>query len=275
MKPLFDFIDTRGDQPFFVWFAPKLPHTPFDAPERFREAYASEPPGTAGYYANIARFDELLGELLDHLEARDLTRATLVVFVCDNGWEVVPHMTEIRQRVVGGGTRGKFSLYELGVRTPVLFRWPGRISAGGRSDAFVSLVDVMPTLLDYAGIPVPADLPGRSVRPVIEGRADGVRDAIIGTMTLAFRGATADEKRAVHGGGEFIRTRHWYYLTYLDEGRHELYDMDSDPDQRHDVSAAHPQVVDHLRQQIRRWKTDTARMRPPTVDIPQEDAGER
>jgi arylsulfatase A len=257
LEPLFDFIDAQHDRPFFVWFAPKLPHTPFDASPQFREAYASAPPGTVGYYANIARLDERVGELLDHLEAHDLMRSTLVIFVSDNGWEVVPDMPDTLQWLRGGGSRGKFSLYELGIRTPVVLRWPGRIPAGARRDAFVSFVDVMPTLLDYAGIPVPAGLPGRSVRPVIEGRTDGVRDAVIGTMAIARRDAAAGPPPVGGPGGEFIRTRQWYYFGYYGEDRHELYDMESDPDQQHDVSAVHPQVVNHLRQRIRRWKVDT------------------
>jgi arylsulfatase A-like enzyme len=237
---------------------------PFDAPARFRDAYASAPPGSIGYYANIARLDERVGELLDHLEARGLTRSTLVVFVSDNGWEVVPGSSDVQQWLVAGGPRGKASLYELGVRTPVVFRWPGRIPGGAHSDAFVSFVDVMPTLLDYAGIPIPSDLSGRSVRPVIEGRADGVRDAIVGTMTLVRQDGAAGEHRVEGPGGEFMRTRRWYYLGYHGEDRHELYDMESDPGQQHDIAAAHPEVVDRLRRQIHQWKADTM-LRSPGV----------
>ena len=89
LAPVFDFIDGHLDSPFFLWFAPKLPHLPFDAPPEFADPYADFelPEGTRGYYANISRFDAAVGELLNHLEQRGLREKTLIVYVVDNGWQ--------------------------------------------------------------------------------------------------------------------------------------------------------------------------------------------
>ena len=90
MKPVTDFIDVAKKQkkPFLLWYAPFLPHTPHNPPERFLNKYTQ--PGRAGdvakYYAMCEWFDETCGELLGHLDKQGLTENTMVVYICDNGW---------------------------------------------------------------------------------------------------------------------------------------------------------------------------------------------
>ena len=130
MDPIFDFIDSHTMERFFVWFAPMLPHTPFDAPESLRRRYAALglPDDAAGYYANVERLDGVVGELVAHLETRGIRQDTLIVYLADNGYE--PELEEPngpRPGLWKGGLRGKASMYELGWRTP-----PGsRFGRGG------------------------------------------------------------------------------------------------------------------------------------------------
>lgn len=259
-KPVYDFIDWHREGPFFVWFAPYLPHKPHDAPRRFTRLYqnAELPEETKRYYANITRFDAGVGELLTYLEREGLREQTLIVYLSDNGWEV---SSGVRSRY--GGPKGKNSLYEVGFRTPVIFSWPGHIPAGRASAALVSTVDVFATLLDYAGAELPADRSGRSLRPVLEGRADGVRDVIIGAMdevraSVAAGQPPADDERDTRAGGRFLRDRRWHYLWY-EEGDDELYDLEEDPAENHNVAAQHAERIEEFRRRVREWDAETRR----------------
>ena len=90
MQPIFDFIaDARkAGKPFFVWYAPMLPHTPHNPPERLLAKYKDKAPSppVAKYWAMVEWFDETCGQLLDHLETEKLAENTIVVYVTDNGW---------------------------------------------------------------------------------------------------------------------------------------------------------------------------------------------
>ena len=88
MKPIYDFIDKAGAKPFFVWYAPMMPHEPHNPPQRILKKYQADdrPEKLAKYYAMCEWFDETCGQLLDHLDKKKLRDNTLVIFVIDNGW---------------------------------------------------------------------------------------------------------------------------------------------------------------------------------------------
>lgn len=254
LTPVFDFVDAQPGQPFFLWFAPCLPHRPHDAPAKYTESYSdldlSEP--ARAYYANISRFDERVGELMTFLESRVRSRQTLVVFLSDNGWDQGPHA--VHSDVVGDGPKGKKSFYELGFRTPLIAHWPGRIPAGAVRDEIVSSVDLFPTFLDYAGAPLPANRPGHSLRPLLEGRGGWPREELIGG-----RDAWDSPARRVHGipptpGAYFLRNREWRYLFFVHSRREELYDMRADPREEHNVAKENPELARRFRNRILAWR---------------------
>ncbi|WP_052031755.1 sulfatase-like hydrolase/transferase [Novipirellula maiorica] len=148
MQPIYDFVDEHaGKQPFFVWYAPFLPHSPYDAADRFRRLYDGKdvPEHLLPYYAEIARFDETVGALLSHLRSKDLLESTLVVFVSDNGLR--PHPQRHEQQ----NARSKLSQYEDGLRTPILIRWDGHVPPG-EYQPLVQTVDLVPTVLSAVGL---------------------------------------------------------------------------------------------------------------------------
>jgi len=247
MAPVFDFIDEHRQQPFFVWFAPQLPHLPHNPPKRFREAYddIDLPWFAPGYYASVSWFDESVGQLVDHLAQRGLIENTLIVYLADNGWQAPGDGVDYDFLL--GGRQGKMSLYEVGFRTPVIFSWPGRIDSPRRDDSLVSAVDLFPTLLGLAGARVPANREGRDLRPVIDGEAAGTRTELIGTA-VALRDDLPDRP----AGGAFLRDRRWHYLWHND-GRQALFDLDDDPDERHDVAGEHAERIIGFRERIRTW----------------------
>jgi arylsulfatase A-like enzyme len=156
MKPVFDFIDTAvaAQKPFFVWYAPFMPHTPHSPPERLLKKYATadRPISVAKYYAMCEWFDETCGELITRLDQKGLSDNTLVIYVTDNGWIQDP-------KGPGFTERSKLSAYEGGTRTPIMFSWPGKMKPADRSE-LCSSIDIMPTILAAAGVDIPKRLPG-------------------------------------------------------------------------------------------------------------------
>ena len=148
MRPIFDFIDQHhSDTPFFVWYAPFLPHTPHDAPPRFRRLYDGRniPEDLLPYYSEIARFDETVGALLKHLRERQLLESTLIVFASDNGIRPDPKRPERQDQ------RSKLSVYEDGIRTPILLHWSGSLKPA-EYGVLVQTVDIVPTILAAVGL---------------------------------------------------------------------------------------------------------------------------
>jgi arylsulfatase A-like enzyme len=253
MEPIFEFIDQHQEQPFFLWFAPQLPHLPHNPPRRFLDLYddLDLPWFAPGYYASVSWLDESVGQLVDRLAQRELLDDTLIVFLADNGWQAPGDGVDYD--FVLGGHQGKMSLYEVGFRTPLIFSWPGRIDSPQTVDALVSTVDLFPTLLGIAGARVPANRDGRDLRPILQEGADGTRANFIGTAAT-LRSDRPDSP----AGGSFLRNRRWHYLWYND-GRQALFDLTNDPDERHDVAGEHPEQVLQFREQIQSWTRDRSR----------------
>jgi len=148
MQPIHRFIDKyAGRQPFFLWYAPFLPHTPYDAARRFRKLYEGQsvPRHLLPYYASIARFDETVGQLLGQLQRNSLLRQTLIVFVSDNGLRPDPKRPDRQD------SRSKLSPFENGLRTPFLIRWDGHSRAADHQGV-VQAIDLVPTMLAAAGL---------------------------------------------------------------------------------------------------------------------------
>ena len=162
MQPVFDFLKrtSASEQPFFVYYAPFLPHTPHNPPERILKKYApgggnrfaSKSPSIRKYYAMCEWFDETCGRLIDKVEELDETDNTIFVYCCDNGWITEPDSSRY-------APRSKRSQYEGGTRTPIFVKAPG-VAPRMMTDALASTIDIVPTVLKATGQPVPESLPG-------------------------------------------------------------------------------------------------------------------
>jgi uncharacterized sulfatase len=153
-----------GRRPMFLWWAPKIPHLPHDPPRELAAAFESAdvtvPPWVGerdrGSYVEYERaswameawLDRAAGELLHAFAEHGLLESTVFVFLIDNGWT--------------NGLPSKGTPYENGVRTPVVVTGAGRVAAGRLLDGLTSTLDLFPTLLDLAGVPVPEGAGGRS-----------------------------------------------------------------------------------------------------------------
>jgi arylsulfatase A-like enzyme len=269
MAPIFDFLDSQAEEseapPFFLWYAPLLPHTPHNAPPRYARPYKGRgfSREAVAYYASIAWFDESVGRLLEHLEKLGLLEDSLVVYIADNGWDQPPQQQD--GQPLKDGDRGKMTLYETGSRTPMILSWPGRIPASRVSDELVSGVDLFPTLLDYAGVALPENRPGRSLRPYIEERAEWQRSFVVGHLAMT----RANENRPARMRPQFIqspepgffyRDHDWRYVSNVAWGTRELYEIEKDPDERRNLARRHPERADHYQGKLKAWQVETAAM---------------
>lgn len=174
------FLEERDERPFCLVVGLHDPGRPFpefgettpDPAEVSVPGFLIDTPEVrielARYHHAIRRMDATVGAVLDELGTRGLAEDTLVLFTSATGMPF---------------PFAKTTLYEAGIHIPLIARWPGVVQAGSRRAAFVGLMDVLPTLLDLAGKPVPTDLDGMSLVPLLRGGADSGHDAIFGSHT--------------------------------------------------------------------------------------------
>jgi len=247
MKPIFDFIDQAGDQPFFVWYAPMLPHGPHNPPKRLLDKYTSKTDSIhiARYWAMCEWFDETCGELLNYLDQKSLADNTLVAFVSDNGWISQPDSGR-------PDPRSKRSPYEGGVRTPILLRWPDRIKPRRDDQTPIMSVDLAPTILAACGLEPTADMQGVDL---LDRDALARRKVVFGEN---FHLCAAD----MHNPAANLRYRwaiegRWKLIVpnkaNEPDGQVELYDLEVDPHETRNLAAAHPKRMNDLRVAIDTW----------------------
>jgi uncharacterized sulfatase len=156
MQPIFDFIATaqREKKPFFVWYAPLMPHDPHTPPVRLLDKYKGKHPSlhVTKYWAMIEWFDETVGQLLAHLDQQGLANDTIVVYLADNGWITNPQTGRFLPK-------SKQSQYDGGLRTPILVRWPAKVKPE-MSPHLASSLDIAPTLLTAVGLKPTVQMPG-------------------------------------------------------------------------------------------------------------------
>ena len=169
-----------------------------------------------GYSALITGMDHNLGRILDRLESLGVRDNTLVIFTADQGWNAGHHGVWGK----GNGTV-PFNMYEESLRVPLIWSFPGRIPAGKVIDPMVSNYDFFPTILDYLGISAPRDekRPGHSYAAFLRGQSP------------AWRNRLYFEYEYVRG----IRTENMKYIERTSEWPSELFDLESDPGEAHNV----------------------------------------
>lgn len=261
MEPIKQFLGDVDDDPFFIWFAPYLPHAPFDAVEAYKEPFRGKGLGQReiGYYANISWLDDTVGELMELLEASGKADNTVIMFIVDNGW--LPNRDGESYRDLQGRTlrfdpRSKSSPYEGGVRTPVFMHWPGRIKPG-RYDNLVSSIDFFPTTLALAGLPQNLDLKGRNLRPVVEQKGNFAPRTIFGE--IYYHTSVDLDDPTVNVTHRWARKGDWkLILNDYDAGKPELYNLAADPKETENL-AGHPDQADRvetIRAEIEEWWPD-------------------
>lgn len=228
------FIDDAGDNPFFLYLPFAIPHYPVQPRAEDRELYEQmklSDKRRALYGAYLTTLDHCIDRVLQAVEQRGLTERTLVVFMSDNG-----HSTE--ERALGGGGyagphRGhKNTLWEGGIRVPCIMSCPGRIPAGQVREQPSMGMDLLPTMAEMCGVPMPTDraIDGRTLVPVLQSAAAP---------------PVHDRLRWVHYDGTLaVREGRWKLIS--DPNSTWLSDLQADPGERRNLVNAEKEVARHL-----------------------------
>ncbi len=251
---MIQFIEQKGDKPFFFYWASPIPHVPLQAPQRLVDYYVDkfgdEEPytGGAGYFpsryphatyaAMISFLDERIGELVRTLKERGLYENTLIIFSSDNG------------PTFNGGTDspwfnsagpfksergwGKAFLHEGGIRVPMIASWPGKIEPGSESDHISAFWDLLPTLCEVAGLSVPEDVDGISYLPELLGKED---QDIHPHLYWEFPSS---------GGQQAVRMNNWKAIRKnILQGNLEieLFNLEEDIREQANVAADYPEIT--------------------------------
>ena len=247
LEPIFQFVRDCGNRPFFIWYAPFLPHEPHNPPKDLLNKYLplTDSPHIAAYWAMCEWFDQTCGELINFLDRSGLGQRTLVVFVVDNGWIQNPQGR-------GFAPKSKRSPYDGGLRTPIMLRLPGVIEPYRDDQTPVSSVDIVPTILHLCGIPVPAEMPGINL---LDRQALVKREAIFGAT---FTHDAVDVHRPASSLMYRWCIEGWWKLIVphranVPEDGLELYNLEHDPHEEKNLAEEKPEVVERLRRRIERW----------------------
>lgn len=248
MEEVFSFVDESVEEqrPFFLWYAPFLPHQPHNPPARLLKRYADVAPSPyhARYWAMCEWFDETCGELLDFLDERELADNTLVLFVCDNGW--IP-----RQDSKRFAPRSKRSPYDGGLRTPIIARWPAnpRGLGPGESSALASSIDLAPTILSAAGLPSTRDMQGLDL---FDSPSLAKRGTIFGDI-YAHDAVDPEDPVSSLRYRWCIDDRWKLIVPQSSDEAMQLFDLAEDPFEKQDRSSDFPDRARSLSRRIDAW----------------------
>ena len=250
LEPIYDFIQEAEDKdnPFFVWYAPFLPHAPHTPPEELLQKYLPKAPtpAIAKYWAMCEWFDQTCGDLLDHLEEKELTKETLIVYVCDNGWIQEPDKSNRY------AARSKRSPYEGGIRTPLMFKWLGKIKPEINETTLVSSIDIVPTILAACNLGKDENLPGLNIMD---------RESL-NKRTAIFAEAYEHDIQTLEEPTRSLTHRiglnyPWKLIvpdtTNLPDEPVELFNISTDPDEQNNLIKTNPSEAEKLAKQIDKW----------------------
>jgi arylsulfatase A-like enzyme len=248
MKPISFFMELAQARkaPFFIWYAPMMPHQPHNPPERLLAHYRDKTPSleVAKYWAMCEWFDETCGQLLDFLDAQKLADNTLVIFLADNGWIQDPQANRY-------APRSKQSPNEGGLRTPILVRWPGKVTPR-TCDIPVSAIDIAPTVLRAAGLEPQVGTEGINL---LDDKAVSGRQAIFGEIFT-------HNALNLHDPASSLRYRwivagDWKLIvpdrSHVPDGVVELYDVAHDPAETRNLAREQPHKLTDLLARLNTW----------------------
>jgi arylsulfatase A-like enzyme len=269
------FVDRNQKEPFYLFVSYLEPHfqnhrDDYPAPDGYEERYRGRwlPPDlatlggsahrhTPGYYGMIKRLDEAYGRLLDALKSLNLLDDTIVVFTSDHGNHFKTRNGEYKR-----------SCHDSSLRLPTVITGPGFMQ-GGELRQLTSLIDLPPTVLDAAGIPVPQVMEGHSIMPLVRRESIKWQDSIFAQISEA-------------QVGRCVRTHHWKYSVVakdMDPGKDPasdtyeeefLYDLMADPYELNNLLGleSHQKVAEVMRGRLLRWIKEVEGVQPQIITAP-------
>lgn len=284
------FIDSAKDSPFFLWVGFTEPHRPYNAsekiyntndvivPEHLIDDLATRE-DLVDYYSEISKMDKKIGEYLNILKERNKLDNTLIIFFSDNGAPL---------------PRAKGTLYDSGIKTPLIFYWNNVIKSGIKYDKLISVIDLAPTILDLANIPVPNNMVGKSFagiisNPNLEGRKHVFSERNWHNCDEHMRSVRTEKYKLIsnayielpHGTPADITasptwkslydakqksklTKQQSLIFQVPRDEYELYDLENDPEEYNNLiyDSNYKQIAEELKEVLENWKKETKDFSP-------------
>lgn len=264
------FIEQHRDKPFFVTLSHHAVHIPLEAEGDSISKYQKKHPPEAGinnptYAAMTQDLDRSIGRLLQRLDELGLAQNTVVVFTSDNGG-LRQTFTEVGDIVSTNAPLRdeKGSLYEGGIRVPMIVRWPGVVPGGTIHSEPTTTADLLPTFCEIANADLPQQtVDGVSLAPLLRGGKS------LGRNALYFHYPHYHHSRP----GGAIRRGPWKLIEFFDDGRRELYNLADDIGESRDLSREHPDRTEQLHAALVSWRENIgARMPTPNPEYAPDQA---
>lgn len=243
MDTLYNYIDLALEKkkPFFMWYAPFLPHSPHNPPDSLLQKYLPKAPTeyVAKYWAMCEWFDITCGELMDYIDKKGQTENTIFVYVCDNGW--VQNENDGAYNPIS-----KQSPYDFGLRTPIMYKWKGKITPGMDTLSLTSSLDMVPTVLELLGMERPKELDGINVLDDNEVKS---REAVFGEIYN-------HDFNTIEEGLKYRMVMTNPYKLIVPDPKNrpnekiQLYNIFKDPFEQVNLADERPEVVDDLRNKL-------------------------
>ncbi len=240
------FIERNKSKPFFLYLAFDNPHIPLAAPAKAIEANAKSFHPT--YAALIESLDAAVGRVLKALEDNGLAKNTVVIFASDNGGVHISELKESPATYNAPCRAGKGFVYEGGIRTPLIIRYPGRLASRVISEPVV-LGDLCPTICALAKVPAPQPLDFQDISPLL---FDSKPPVGANPRVLFWH-----QPHYMNQGGKpagVVREGDWKLIEQYEDGSLELYNLAKDPSENTDIAAAEPNRVAALRGKLEAWR---------------------
>jgi arylsulfatase A-like enzyme len=244
------FVEQHKNEPWLLYQSYYTPHEPADPPKRFADLYKGR--ANAGYYGNVANLDWNVGRLLGTLEKTRQLDNTLIIVTTEHGrvWDQRP-----------GAAEGMCIAYEEASRIPLLLRYPKLLGSGKVWKSGVSLVDLMPTILDATGVnpalgahpaPGPPRIHGRSLVNLVRNGEDKWDRPVV-MQNIPQRGIDGSyyDERAIRDERYKLILRKFQLRPEFRPG--ELYDLQSDPKEQRNLWEQQPAMVKRMAGKLREW----------------------
>ena len=260
-KEALDFLETNRNKTFFLYYPSTIPHAELFAKEEYMEMfrgkfdpeksfkgvdsgptfrlgpYGSQPEGHAAFAAMVKELDDYVGELLQKISELGLEKNTIVIFASDNG----PHLeagADPDYFNSNGDLKGyKRDMYEGGIRSPMLVRWPGKIKAGSENDLISAFWDIMPTFAEISGAECPEGIDGISFLPSLLGKKQKQHEFLYWEFHE-------------QGGKMAVRMGNWkaikLNINKTPQGETELYDLSVDIGETNNIATSNPEIVKRM-----------------------------
>lgn len=255
----------KYNQPFYLYMAHYAIHIPIDKDMRFYAKYIKKglTEKEAAYASLIEGMDKSLGDLLDWLDKNGETDNTVFIFMSDNGglatnptWrdgELFTQNAPLRS--------GKGSLYEGGIREPMIVRWPGKVEADTRCDKYLMIEDFYPTILEMAGVKgykTVSPLDGISFMPMLTQTGDTSKGR---ALYWNFPNIWGNDGPGINLNCS-IRKDDWKLVYYYETGRKELFNIPADIGEKNNVAEQHPDIVKKLSKELGEYLRKVDGQRP-------------